>query len=194
MSGISTIKISKCEIEIFSEEKPISGKPISMKNVEGDLVGKLRTFRVTSTDELNLVVGLISWPMNMQEVKPIDLLGGLEKHEILGHKGQMEIKMASDGNWLVTLRTLRFNPEKRYFTLVNAPLTEINEFLGSSFKDELERRGVIRFGTKEFIEGDKGRSANQLAMVIEPGNLEAIAVAYTVTRPIAVIKDYGLGV
>jgi hypothetical protein len=188
------LKVSKCEIEIFPDEKVITGKPMSLKNEDRELNGKIKTFRVTSTDELNLVVGLITWPMNLQEVKPIDLLGGLEKHELLAHKGQMEIKNSNDGNWLVTLRTLKFNHDKRYYTLVNAPLQDLDDYLGFSFRAELEKYGVLRFGTRAFIDGEVGRSANQLAMVVEPENIDAIAVAYTVTRPLAVINDYGLGV
>ena len=138
------------------------------------------------------MTGLIRWPNGDNEIKPIELFHGLEKHQQLERKGQIDIQIARDGNWLVPLRTLRFNPDLRYFTLVNAPVADIDNFLGESFENLLFSAGAKKFGTRQVIDGETNKSANQLAMVIEPGNIEALAIAYTVTRPLAVIMDYGI--
>lgn len=192
MTDNKVISISKCKIEFILEEKTYRGKPMSMWGEANEIVGQLTTFRVTSTDLLDLMTGLIRWPNGDNEIKPIELFHGLEKHQQLVRKGQIDIQIARDGNWLVPLRTLRFNPDLRYFTLVNAPVSDIDKFLGESFENLLFSAGVEKFGTRRVIDGETNKSANQLAMIIEPGNIEALAIAYTVTRPLAVIMDYGI--
>lgn len=192
MTDNKVISVSKCKIEFIPEEKTYRGKPMSMRGEVNEIVGQLTTFRVTSTDLLDLMTGLIRWPNGDNEIKPIELFHGLEKHQQLERKGQIDIQIARDGNWLVPLRTLRFNPDLRYFTLVNAPVADIDNFLGESFENLLFSAGAKKFGTRQVIDGETNKSANQLAMVIEPGNIEALAIAYTVTRPLAVIMDYGI--
>lgn len=192
MTDNKVISVSKCKIEFIPEEKTYRGKPMSMRDEANEIVGQLTTFRVTSTDRLDLMTGLIRWPNGDNEIKPIELFHGLEKHQQLERKGQIDIQISRDGNWLVPLRTLRFNPDLRYFTLVNAPVSDIDEFLGESFENLLSSAGAKKFGTRQVIDGETNRNANQLAMVIEPGNIEALAFAYTVTRPLAVIMDYGI--
>jgi hypothetical protein len=156
--------------------------------------GKLTTFRVTSSDELNMIVGLIEWENHDPEVAPIDLISGLQKHNELVRRGRMSIKMSKDDNWLVVLSVMKYSPSKQYFTLHGGVLEDIDSYLGYSFKQFLLDAGALRFGTRAEIDGDTSKTANQLAVVIEPGDIESLSIAYTVTRPLAVINDYGLDV
>ena len=156
--------------------------------------GKLTTFRVTSSDELNLIVGLIEWENADPEVVPIDLISGLQKHNELARRGRMSIKMSRDGKWLVVLSVLKYSRAKQYFTLHDGKLEDFDNHLGHSFKEFLMDSGALRFGARGEIDGDTSKTANQLAVVIEPGDIETLAIAYTVTRPLAIINDYGLDV
>ncbi len=192
MSGKANISISKCEIEFLPESKQYRGKPMSAPSDSAEQVGKLTSFRVTSSDELNLIVGLIEWENDDPEVAPIDLISGLQKHSELERRGRMSIKISNDGKWLVVLSVMKYSPAKERFTLHGGVLVEIDTFLGHSFRDFLLESGALRFGTRGEIDGDTSRTANQLAVVIEPGDIETLAIAYTVTRPLAVINDYGL--
>ncbi len=192
MSEIANISVSKCEIEFLPGSKPYRGKPMADRDQAIEQTGRLRTFRVTSSDELNLIAGLIEWDNQDPEVAPIDLISGLQKHNELVRRGRMSIKISQDGNWLVVLSVLKYSPAKQYFTLHGGVLEDIDSFLGHSFKEFLLNTGALRFGTRAEIDGDTSRTANQLAVVIEPGDIETLAVAYTVTRPLAVINDYGL--
>jgi hypothetical protein len=192
MSEKSNISISKCEVEFIPGSKPYRGKPIGDRKGGIEQVGKLTTFRVTSSDELNLIVGLIEWDNAEPEVEPIDLIGGLQKHRELENRGRMSIKVTKDGNWLVVLSVMKFSPAKQYFTLHGGVIEDIDEYLGYSFKELLLASGALAFGTRAELDGDTSRTANQMAVLIKPGDLEALAVAYTVTRPLAVINDYGL--
>jgi hypothetical protein len=192
MAESEVISISKCEIELIDESKPYIGKPTSERDVAIEQIGQLRTFRVTSSDELNLVAGLVEWPAATPEVKPIDLIGGLQKHQALDGRGSMTLGISKDGNWLVPLRVLKYNPDRKYFTLHGASLDEIDGYLGQRVDELLMEVGALRVGSRAAIDGETNRTANQLAMVVEPGDLRTLAVGYTVTRPLAVINDFGL--
>lgn len=194
MSEKANISVSKCEIEFLPGSKPYRGKPMPDRGSPVEQTGKLTTFRVTSSDELNLIVGLIEWERDEPEVSPIDLICGLQKHNELVRRGRMSIKVSQDGNWLVVLSVMKYSPAKQYFTLHAGKLEEFDDYLGHSFKDLLMASGALRFGTRGEIDGDTSKTANQLAVVIEPGDIETLAIAYTVTRPLAVINDYGLDV
>ena len=136
--------------------------------------------------------GLIEWPNANSEITPIDLLSGLEKHNNLRNRGRMTLDTNGDGNWLATIRVLKYSPVKKYFTLHGVSEIELDTLLGHSTRDFLLEVGALKFGPKSEIDGDSGRNANQLAMVVAPGAIEPLAVAYTITRALAVIKDFGL--
>ena len=192
MTENERISVSKCEIELIPGSKSYRGKPTSAKDEANEQTGTLSTFRVTSFDELNLMVGMLEWPNASPEVRPLDLIGGLQKHEALNGRGSITIVPTQSGKWLVPLRVLKYSQNKKYFTLHGATEEEIDEFLGHSFRELLIDLGAIEVGTRGEIDGDKSRTANQLAALVEPGDIKTLAVAYTVTRPLAVINDFGL--
>ena len=152
----------------------------------------LRNFRVTSSDELNLMCGLVEWPSAAPEITPIDLLSGLGKHDNLRSRGRMSLLNTRDGNWLAAIRALKYSPVKRHFTLHGVSEVELDDLLGHSLRDFVLELGALKFGTLAEIDDDTSRTANQLAMVVSPGSIEPLAVVYTVTRALAVIKDFGL--
>lgn len=189
---MEAISISKCEIEFIPGIKPYLGNPMANRGSSANQTGELTTFRVTSSDELNMMVGLISWNDSDPEVTPIDILNGLEKHNELMRRGRMSIGRSKDGNWLVTLSVLKYSPSKDRFTLHGGHLNQIDEFLGQDFKALLLEVGALRVGSRREIDGETSKSAGDLAAVIKPGDIRTIAVAYAVTRPLAVINDFGL--
>ena len=186
-----TISVGKCEIEFFTEKKPYTGRPSGDRG-GGEQSGTLRNFRVTSSDELNLMCGLIEWSGFGPEITPIDLLSGLGKHSNLRNRGRMALDVDRDGNWVATIRVLKYSAAKNYFTLHGATEPQLDELLGHSLRDFVLELGALKFGTKAETLGDSSRSANQIAMVVPAGSLEPLAVAFTVTRALAVIKDFGL--
>lgn len=192
MAEYENISVSKCEIEFIPGSKSYRGKPTADKDVTVEQVGQLTTFRVTSSDELNLIAGVLEWPNASPEVRPIDLISGLQKHAALEGRGSMTLIVTEDGKWLAPLRVLKYSQNKRYFTLHGATEEEIDKYLGHSFRELLLEVGAIRFGKREEIDGDTSRTASQLAVVVEPGDIQTLAIAYTVTRPLAVINDLGL--
>jgi hypothetical protein len=194
LSEKANISVSKCEIEFLPGSKPYRGRPMAARKDGVEQTGKLTTFRVTSSDELNLIVGLIEWENDDPEVIPIDIISGLQKHNELKNRGRMSIKISQDGKWLVVLSVMKYSPAKQYFTLHGGVLEDLDSYLGHSLEEFLLGSGALRFGTRGEIDGDTAKTAKQLAVVIEPGDIETLAIAYTVTRPLAVINDYGLDV
>jgi len=83
------ISVGTCEIEFLEEETSYTGNPASRRSEAEELVGSLRRFKVTSLDELDLLVGLLEWPTGEAEVRPLELLGGLQKHNALDNRGGM---------------------------------------------------------------------------------------------------------
>jgi hypothetical protein len=104
----------------------------------------------------------------------------------------MSLEVDSEGNWVATIRALKYSAEKNYFTLHGVSESELDDLLGHNLHDFVLGLGALKFGTKAEILGDSSRSANQIAMVVPAGSLEPLAVAYTVSRALAVIKDFGL--
>lgn len=190
LDGISVGGV--CEITFDGETKDYRGKPISEKASPSEQTAKLSTFRVTSSDELNLIVGLFEWPSNAPEVRPVDLLKGITKHNELKRRGSISLVPARDGNWLAPLKVMKFSPDRGYFTLHGASENEMDGLLGHSFKDFLLDVGALEFGTRATIDGETGNTRNQLAVKVIPGDLKTLALAYTLTRPVAVIKDFGM--
>lgn len=181
-----------CEITFDGETKNYRGKPISERDNPSEQVAKLTTFRVTSSDELNLIVGLFEWLNNAPEVRPVDLLKGITKHNELKRRGSISLVPARDGNWLAPLKVMKFSSDRGYFTLHGALEDEMDELLGHSFKDFLLDVGALEFGTRGTIDSETGKMRNQLAVKVSPGDLKTLALAYTLTRPVAVIKDFGM--
>ena len=194
LTNNEVIAISKCEIEFLPGTKAYMGKPASERDQADEQTGQLRTFRVTSSDELNLIVGLVEWPKSAPEVRPIELLTGLQKHGSLDRRGSISVVPARDGNWLVPLRVLKYNEEKKYFTLQGASFEEIESYLGQSFPELLLELGALMVGTRQEIDGETNKTAGQNAMIVSPGDIRSLAMAYTVTRALAVINDFGLDI
>jgi len=194
MSELESISVSKCEINFLPGTKDYRGKPMSEGREAAEQSATLTSFRVESSDELNLIVGLLEWPQANPEVKVIDLLAGLEKHNELEQRGRMSITPARDGNWLVVLSVLKYNVDKDRFTLHAGHLDQIDEYLGQSFEELLLAVGALRVGTRAEIDEETARTANQLAVVVTPGDIQTLAVTYTVTRALAVINDFGMDV
>jgi hypothetical protein len=139
-----------------------------------------------------MMMGIIQWKESDPEVIPIELFSGLNKHQELMRRGRMSIGESADGKWLVTLSVLKYNSSKDRFTLHGGDLDQIDEYLGQSFKELLLEVGALRVGSRSEIDGETSRAAKQLAAVVQPSDLRTVAVAYTVTRTLAVINDFGI--
>ena len=184
-------QISLATIELLEGEQSFDGTPISSESKEPE-VGKLKTFRVTTTDTLVLKVGVVSWPSGSFDVIPYEKIQGLMKHDFLESRGRTSLMVQENGDWIFVLRTLKWNEQQQKPNLADATITQLSELAEQDFEELLKSHGAKAVGTREELVGESNRNRFQLAMLIEPHNMAAIAAAFTVTRVLAVVKDFGM--
>jgi hypothetical protein len=52
--------------------------------------------------------------------------------------------------------------------------------------------GAIQVGSKGQLTGEENKTKSILSALVPKGNVEAVAIAFTVTRVLAIMYDYGL--
>ena len=191
MSNSEPFNISFATIEFIEGEQNFDGTPISSSSKENE-VGKLKSFRVTTTDTLVLKVGVVSWPSGSFDVVPFEKVQGLMKHDFLESRGRTSLYVQENGDWLFVLRAFKWNKLQQKPNLADASLQELSELAEEDFEQLLISHGAKAVGTRETLVGETNRNRFQLAMLVEPHNMEAIAAAFTVTRVLAVVKDFGM--
>lgn len=184
------MKVNRCQIEILDGEFAYEGKPTDSPRDDKEVqVGKLRKFRVTTTDTLNHIFGLIEWPNARPEVRSIERIDGLEKYKRLEEAGRLTFIPRGE-TWLADVRALRFNGKPRP-TLAGVSDLEIEELTGEKAEQFFKNIGCIAYGTRAQLVGDESPKRNQMAVVMKAGDLEAIAKLFTATRVMAIMFDLG---
>jgi len=183
--------VGLAEVELIEGDQSFDGTPINSPQNEPE-VGKLKSFRVTTTDTLVLKVGVVSWPSGSFDVVPFEKVQGLMKHDFLESRGRTSLYVQENGDWLFVLRAFKWNELQQKPNLADATLPELSELAEEDFEELLISHGAKAVGTREKLVGETNRNRFQLAMLVEPHNMEAIAAAFTVTRVLAVVKDFGM--
>jgi hypothetical protein len=185
------MQVNRCSIEFIDGEVAYEGRPTDSNRGESTTqVGKLSKFRVTTTDTLNQIFGLIEWPAARPEVCCIEMIDGLEKYERLEDAGRLTLMPQANGTWLADVRAMRYNG-RTYQTLGSVSEEELEELTGQVPKDFFASIGCLGFGTREELVGDDSRKRNQLAVLVKAGDLQAIAGLFAATRVMAVMNDLG---
>lgn len=191
MSNSESFNISLATVEILDGEQSFSGTPIAEESKEPE-IGKLRSFRITTTDTLVLKVGVVSWPSGSFDLIPYEKVQGLMKHDFLESRGRTSLYVQENGDWLFVLRALKWNDKQQKPNLADATFDQLSELAEQDFEELLKSHGAKAVGTREELVGETNKNRFQRAMLIEPHNMEAIAAAFTVTRVLAVVKDFGM--
>ncbi len=185
------MQVNRCSIEFIDGEVAFEGRPAdSSRGTNSMQEGRLRKFRVTTTDTLNQIFGLIEWPDARPEVCCIEMIEGLEKYERLEDAGRLTLMPQADGTWLADVRAMRYNG-RDYQTLGSVSEEELEELTGQAPEEFFAEIGCLGFGTREQLVGDDSRKRNQLAVLVNAGDLRAIAGLFVATRVMAVMNDLG---
>ena len=185
------MKIDKAAIEFVDGPVDFFAKPISpFEGAPNEQSGTVQKFRVTTLDTLNQVFGITTWPQAQPQVSSLELITGLEKYERLEAAGRLTIGTAKDGKWLAELRVMKFG-EKGRQNLHRASLDDLDYLTGSNFESLFTNYPDVVIGTRAVLDGETNRQATALAIKCNPENYEAIALAFTVTRVLAVMNDFG---
>ena len=186
------LSINKAVVETLDSAVPITEAPVDA-NAEGQkLAGTASLFRITTSDTLDATFALIQWPGFNPDIRIHAFDAGLEKHERLKSSGRMSILSSRDGNWLVELTALKYSSAKSWPNLRVPSFAELDELAGQSFAELMSELGALSVGTREAVDQETNRRKNYPAMVVPKGEIEAILAAFTVTRVLALVKDFGL--
>jgi hypothetical protein len=186
------MKVGKAHFEFLGEAVPFEGKPMNAhEGSTSEQLGSVAKFRVTTTDQLDYVFGIVQWPDADPEVIFVDAVDGDSKYERLQRAGRMGILTKFGDFWLIELTAMKINPDKGWANLAGASFDHLKVFLGGDAGELLMNRGALGVGTRESLVGDQSRNRNVLALTCEAGNLEVIATAFVVTRVLAIMNDYG---
>ena len=185
------IQINRCVIEIFDEPVPYVEKPMHVN--EGGLdeqLGSAHKFRVTTTDDLDQIFAVVTWPAARAEVRSLEFIEGVEKYERLTGAGRWSLIPIADNRWLGELNVMKFNT-KPYMTLNRPTVDELDYLAGEDFEALALTNGALAFGTRETLSGDTSRTRNAPAVIFQAGDTQAIAVCFAITRVMAVMYDLG---
>lgn len=186
------LTVGKAVIEFLGDPVPFAGRPMALaENAPEEQLGSVHKFRVTTTDQLNYVFGLVQWPSANPEVIFLEGLNGDSKYEPLTHAGRMGVLTSFGNVWLMELRAMKYNPTAKKTNLAGANLSDLDSFVNGNAFEILTTAGAIDVGTREKLVGDTKRNRNYLALTCQPGNFRVAAVAFTITRVLAIMKDYG---
>lgn len=184
------MKLGKAEIEFLALNQPYLGEPMSPnEHALKEQVGVISKFRVKTTDELDLVVGVITWPNALPEVKALEMVNGEEKYKRLLSAGRLSIMLPASGKWMGELRALRFNPASGKANLASISIEDLQRFSQQEFIPSLSAHAQI--GTRSELVNDVSMKANSQAFLCEANDVTACAIAYTATRVLPVMYDYG---
>ena len=187
------IVVGKAQIEFLESGVSFTEKPMSPnKGFEGlEQSGTVAKFRVTTTDDLDMVFGLVDWPNANLEVRHLETLDGLEKYKRLENAGRLGVVVHEGSYWYAELRAMK-HAAKDWATLNQVSLAELGEMLEGDAEKLLAESGVLKIGSKAELAGDTSNRKNHLSFMCEIGNETAVAVAFTLSRVLPIMYDFGL--
>lgn len=186
------MQINRATIDFMDGTSPIADKPMHVyEGAPEEQAGTVQKFRITTTDDLDFIFGLVTWPFARPEVRAIEMLDGLSKYERLVNAGRLSLIPVDQDHWLAEINVMKFNGRDRQ--TLNRPTTEELNYLagGDAFKLLIDA-GVKTVGTRELLVGDTSTKRNSLAVIVEAGDVKAVAAAFALTRVMAVMYELGL--
>jgi len=187
------IVVGKAQIEFLESGVSFAEKPMNPhKGFEGlEQIGSVAKFRVTTTDDLDMIFGLIDWPNANLEVRHLETLDGLEKYKRLENAGRLGVGVLQDSFWYSELRAMKY-AAKDWATLNQVSLAELGEMLEGDAGKLLTDSGVLKIGSKAELAGDTSNRKNHLSFTCEIGDKKAVAVAFTLSRVLPIMYDFGM--
>jgi hypothetical protein len=188
------IQVGLATIEWLEADQPYVGKP--MDGGEYEIEGICDKFRVTTLDELNMVFAVIRWPSHKPQVSCITKIFGQEKYDRLEDAGRLGIFQTVENDrtlWSFELRTMKYGENQLRQTLKQSTLQDLDYLMeGQSALELLNRHGALRVGKRgELAPATASNRSNELFVIGDAENKDLVAVAFTITRVLAVMKDFG---
>lgn len=189
------IQVGKASLDKLGPGVPYFGLPMSVDDgidEKAEQSGLAEQFRITTTDDLDIVISVITWPHASPEVKLTEWIDGLSKYERLRNAGRLGVITEFAPGWLAELRVMKHKDRDSRSNLMKSSWTELALVLESDPKELLRNNGALALGTREEIAADTENRRDYIAMRCQEGDTTALAVAYTLTRVLAIMHDLGL--
>jgi hypothetical protein len=188
------IQVGLATIEWLELDQIWVNKP--MGKGEYDIQGVCDKFRVTTLDGLNMVFGIIRWPLDKPEVGYITHSSGESKYERLMDAGRLGIFDKTNGDpnlWSFELRAMKFGEGQQRPTLKQTTLNDLDLLLeGQSALELLKQHGAKDVGKRiDLAPVEVGNRPNELYVTTAPRNNNLVAVGYTLSRVLSIMKDFG---
>jgi hypothetical protein len=206
------IDVGEAQIEFLESGGTFYGEPNSPYKGRA-LTGTVSRFRVTTTDDLDLIFGVVYWPNQTIEVRHIDnysvskfshleVEDGLvdpeyidnhadSKYSRLQAAGRLGVSTLNGSVWFAELRAMKHGTKNRP-NLAIVTLPELSSVLGSDAGNFMREQGALKVGSREEVAGDTGSRKNILSFTCEISDEAALAVAFTLTRVLPIMHDFGL--
>lgn len=186
------MKVNRATVELIAGASPIADKPMHVyEGSPEEQAGSVQKFRIRTTDDLDFIFGLVTWPSARPEVRAIEMLEGLSKYERLVNAGRLSLIPVDQDRWLAEINVMKFNGRDRQ-TLNRPTSDELNYLAGGDAEKLLIDMGVKKIGTRELLVGDISTKRNALAVIVEAGDVKAVAATFALTRVMAVMFELGL--
>lgn len=178
------IKIGTFEIRVQEESEKVLDKPIGTTD---EHVGTRFLALVTGPSEIQLELGLTLYKDFDGEVKTLDHGITPLPYSRLTHGCRMTVFREKEFNWS-ELRYAKLD-DNLWSNLSMADINFLSKLLEISLGNTLKDYGATLVGTREEILGDTNNRRNQLCVTFPKENYELPFIAYTLTRPVALLKQ-----
>lgn len=187
------VKLGLAEIEWLEENQPYFGKPMDDRDFE--IEGTCDKFRVTTLDGLNQVFAVVKWQNFKPQVNWVITMAGQAKYRRLENAGRLGVFDNFEGDpkiWGFEVRAMKYGTTRDRPTLKQTTLAELDTLLeGQSTLDILTTNGALKVDKRSRLMANPANRPNELMVVCEAGNTRLVAIAFTISRVLATMKDLG---
>ena len=185
---MKTLSAGHVTVEIQVDALEFEGKP-SLD--AGMMTGSAQVARMLTPDGFDALIGVVTWPTGEVYVRVVHFQAGAEPYKRLEKAGTMNLKVVN-GMWVARIRALKVNG-KDWATLNRVSWEDLDWLAGADFKATAKAHGAQQLGTYGELSPTAGKAqANDLALTCQAGDAEAIAYLYAVTRPEAILQQFGI--
>jgi len=146
---------------------------------------------ITAKDGLALEVAYMKFSSGERDIRVLDVTDSPNPYIRLGHGGRLGAHPFGSRMFFCELRVMKLKDEK-WGNPVGVDVETIDTLLGYSIDGLFKELGGSGVSTRERITGDTSRRRNELAVSFDKDNMQIPLVAYAVTRPLAMLRRFGL--
>lgn len=184
---MSVITIGAVTVDVQSEPEVLHAEALQGGQEQDGLV---QYGRIATPDGFSGTAGVVTWQDGAVEVRFLDFLAGPDPYRRLERAGRMTVQ-TSGGRWVALLRALRHNG-RDWPTLADVTWLELDLLAGSSAETILTRADGARIGTWGELNSAAARYRDTPAISCNENDAESLLTAYTVTRVMPIMKNFGL--